>query len=89
MTSPPREAGQEPCPSRSRWPGRFRTFFLAPPPSTSYSVLAIARGGAGVLAPLATEALCAGDILALAGTRDAIAAATDLLTRARAGEPAP
>lgn len=46
---------------------------------TGASVLAIARGEAGVIVPLATEVLRAGDVLALAGTRDAVAAAVEAL----------
>ena len=46
---------------------------------TGASVLAIARGHGGVIIPTATEALRAGDILALAGTSDAIAAAREIL----------
>jgi CPA2 family monovalent cation:H+ antiporter-2 len=51
---------------------------------TGASVLAIARGEGGVIVPMASEVLRASDVLALAGTRDAIAAATDLLK-----DPAP
>jgi CPA2 family monovalent cation:H+ antiporter-2 len=51
---------------------------------TGASVLAIARGEGGVIVPMASEVLRSGDVLALAGTRDAIAAATDLLK-----DPAP
>ena len=46
---------------------------------TGASVLAIARGDEGLLVPTAKEVLRAGDTLALAGTRDAIAAARALL----------
>jgi CPA2 family monovalent cation:H+ antiporter-2 len=46
---------------------------------TGASVLAIARGDEGLLVPTAREVLRAGDTLALAGTRDAIAAARALL----------
>jgi hypothetical protein len=46
---------------------------------TGASVLAIARGDRGVIVPLATEALRAGDVLALAGTHDAVAAAKAML----------
>lgn len=49
------------------------------------SVLAIARGQEGVIVPMATEVLRAGDVLALAGTRDAIAAATEVLRRTGTG----
>jgi CPA2 family monovalent cation:H+ antiporter-2 len=48
---------------------------------TGASVLAIARGDAGVMVPSAGEVLQAGDILALAGTSEAVAAAVELLTR--------
>ncbi len=48
---------------------------------TGASVLAIARGDQGVIGPVASEVLRAGDVLALAGTRDALAAATELLQR--------
>jgi K+:H+ antiporter len=47
---------------------------------TSASVLAIARGEEGVIVPTATEVLRAGDVLALAGTREAVAAARDMLS---------
>ncbi len=43
---------------------------------TGASVLAIARGEEGVIVHMASEVLRAGDVLALAGTRDAITAAT-------------
>ncbi len=46
---------------------------------TGATVLAIRRGSKGVLVPLATDVLEPGDILALAGTQDAIASATQLL----------
>jgi CPA2 family monovalent cation:H+ antiporter-2 len=46
---------------------------------TGASVLAIARGDEGVIVPMASEVLRAGDVLALAGTRDAITAAVDVL----------
>lgn len=46
---------------------------------TGASVLAIARGQEGLLVPTAKEVLRAGDTLALAGSRDAIAAAKELL----------
>jgi CPA2 family monovalent cation:H+ antiporter-2 len=49
---------------------------------TGASVLAIARGDQGVIVPVAGEVLHAGDVLALAGTHDAVAAATALLQRA-------
>ena len=46
---------------------------------TGASVLAIVRGDQGVIVPVAGEVLRAGDVLALAGTRDALAAAAELL----------
>ena len=46
---------------------------------TGASVLAIARGEEGVIVPMASEVLRAGDVLALAGTREAITAAADAL----------
>ena len=46
---------------------------------TGASVLAIARGGRGVVAPTAGEVLDPGDVLALAGAHDAIEAARELL----------
>lgn len=46
---------------------------------TGASVLAIARGDQGVIVPVAGEVLHAGDVLALAGTHDALAAATEVL----------
>ena len=52
---------------------------------TGASVLAIARGDQGVIAPVAGEILRAGDVLALAGTHDAVAAATEVLGRGRPG----
>ena len=53
---------------------------------TGASVLAIARGEEGVIAPMASEVLRAGDVLAIAGTRDAIASATEVLKRTRSGD---
>ena len=56
---------------------------------TGASVLAIGRGEEGVTVPMASELLRAGDVLAIAGTHDAIAAATELLQATRSGaEPA-
>ncbi len=49
------------------------------------SVLAIARGEGGVIDPRSDEVLRAGDILALAGTKDCIAAAREVLERRRDG----
>jgi CPA2 family monovalent cation:H+ antiporter-2 len=46
---------------------------------TGASVLAIVRGDQGVIVPVAGEVLRAGDVLAVAGTRDALAAATEVL----------
>jgi monovalent cation:H+ antiporter-2, CPA2 family len=46
---------------------------------TGATVLALTRAGGGVIVPTATERLQAGDVLALAGTHEAIAAATALL----------
>jgi len=43
-------------------------------------VLAIARGGEGVLVPTGHEELRADDVLALAGTHEAVAAAKQLLS---------
>ncbi len=55
---------------------------------TGASVLAIARGDQGVIVPAAGEVLHTGDVLALAGTHDALAAATELLKRpVPGGEP--
>jgi len=47
---------------------------------TGATVLAITRGGAGVLVPTAAEVLRPGDTLALAGTHEAIDHARELLT---------
>ena len=46
---------------------------------TGASILAIARGEQGVIVPKADEILRGGDVLAIAGTHDAIAAAIELL----------
>lgn len=46
---------------------------------TGASVLAIARGEEGVIVPMASEVLRAGDVLALVGTHDAVSAATTVL----------
>jgi CPA2 family monovalent cation:H+ antiporter-2 len=46
---------------------------------TGASVLAIARGDQGVIVPTAAEVLRADDVLALAGTHDAVSAATRAL----------
>jgi CPA2 family monovalent cation:H+ antiporter-2 len=53
---------------------------------TGASVLAIARGEEGVIVPTAKEVLRAGDVLALAGTREAITAAVDVLRSGDATE---
>ena len=42
---------------------------------TGATVLAIQRGDAGLLVPTAREVLAAGDVLALAGTQEAVEAA--------------
>jgi CPA2 family monovalent cation:H+ antiporter-2 len=47
---------------------------------TGASVLAIARGADGVIAPGAGERFQAGDVVALSGSAEAVAAATELLT---------
>ncbi|MFN7970806.1 MAG: cation:proton antiporter [Acidobacteriota bacterium] len=57
--------------------------------STGATVLAITRGGEGILIPTAKEVLRPGDLLALAGTHESIEAARDLLTSAAPQEPAP
>jgi CPA2 family monovalent cation:H+ antiporter-2 len=46
---------------------------------TGATVLAIGRGAAGLSAPTAREKLAAGDVLALAGTEEAVAAAKAML----------
>lgn len=50
---------------------------------TGGSVLAISRADGGVIVPTATEVLRAGDVLALAGTTEAIEAARSLLGEAQ------
>jgi uncharacterized protein with PhoU and TrkA domain len=45
-------------------------------------VLAIQRGASGIVAPAAEEILRSGDLLVLAGAREATDAAATLLTRA-------
>lgn len=59
--------------------------------STGATVLAISRGGEGILVPSATERLREGDVLALAGTDDAVEAAKTLLIHGetKAQEPPP
>ena len=47
---------------------------------TGASVLAIARSDRGVIVPTASEVLRVGDVLALAGTHDAVAAAKRALS---------
>jgi CPA2 family monovalent cation:H+ antiporter-2 len=54
--------------------------------ATGATALAIRRGQEGVV-PTAAEALRAGDVLVLAGTDEAIAAARELLLRPSAGPP--
>lgn len=56
---------------------------------TGASVLAIARGEDGVIVPTAHEVLRAGDVLAIAGTRDAVAAAREVLKRPRRADAPP
>jgi CPA2 family monovalent cation:H+ antiporter-2 len=53
--------------------------------TTGATVLAIARGEAGLVAPGAQERLAAGDILALAGSHEAVEAAREILLRPAAG----
>jgi len=48
--------------------------------TTGATVLAISRGGEGVLVPTGHEELRADDVLALAGTHEAVAAAKELLS---------
>lgn len=48
---------------------------------TGATVLAIARGEDGVIVPTGHEVLEEGDILALAGSREAVEAATELLLK--------
>ena len=50
---------------------------------TGATVLAITRADEGSLVPTATEKLRPGDVLALAGTREAVEAARRLLLRPR------
>jgi CPA2 family monovalent cation:H+ antiporter-2 len=50
---------------------------------TGATVLAIARPNGAVMIPSASEVLRPGDVLALAGTQEAVAAAQALLTRSR------
>jgi CPA2 family monovalent cation:H+ antiporter-2 len=52
--------------------------------ATGATVLAIARGDEGVLVPTGHEALQVNDVLALAGTREAVEAARELLSRGTA-----
>ena len=51
---------------------------------TGATVLAISRDGQGIVVPSPEEALRAGDVLALAGTEEAVAAAKALLTSGEA-----
>jgi CPA2 family monovalent cation:H+ antiporter-2 len=53
---------------------------------TGATVIAIRRGAQGVVVPGALEVLRAGDVVALAGSREAIDAARVVLAEARAGE---
>jgi CPA2 family monovalent cation:H+ antiporter-2 len=55
---------------------------------TGATVLAISRPGGGVMVPTADETLRAGDVLALAGTREAVDAARALLGADAMGEAA-
>jgi CPA2 family monovalent cation:H+ antiporter-2 len=55
--------------------------------ATGATVLAIARGGEGVLVPTGHEELRADDVLALAGTHEAVTAAKELLSGAAAAPP--
>jgi CPA2 family monovalent cation:H+ antiporter-2 len=48
---------------------------------TGATVLAILRDGEAIVGPAGTERLRGGDVLALAGTRDAIEAAREVLLR--------
>jgi CPA2 family monovalent cation:H+ antiporter-2 len=57
--------------------------------ATGATVLAITRGVEGLLVPTANEVLRIGDVLALAGTHDAIDSARLLLTQQRQDEPMP
>jgi CPA2 family monovalent cation:H+ antiporter-2 len=52
---------------------------------TGATVLAIARGAHGMATPSPTEPLCAGDILALAGSAESIAHARELLSSSGGG----
>lgn len=52
---------------------------------TGASVLAITRGETGLLVPSAKEVLRSGDVLALAGSHEAVASATELLAQPREG----
>jgi CPA2 family monovalent cation:H+ antiporter-2 len=54
---------------------------------TGATVLAISRGDAGVIVPTAAEALAVGDVLALAGTQEAVAAAREILEGRAPGAP--
>lgn len=49
--------------------------------ATGATVLAISRGDTAILIPTASEPLLAGDVVAVAGTRDAVAAARTLLAK--------
>jgi len=56
---------------------------------TGATVLAILRGGEGIIAPTAHERLCAGDVLALAGTHEAVEAAKSLVQETVTSASAP
>jgi CPA2 family monovalent cation:H+ antiporter-2 len=56
---------------------------------TGAILLAISRQGAAIILPKAREVLRPGDVLALAGTHEAIANATQLLAAKRASNPGP
>ena len=49
--------------------------------ATGATVLAISRGESAILIPAASEVLFAGDIVAMAGTREAVTAARTLLAK--------
>ena len=53
---------------------------------TGATVLAITRDDGGVLIPSAAERLRAGDVLALAGTHEAVGAAAEMLLARRVAE---
>jgi len=55
--------------------------------TTGATVLVISRGGQGVLVPTGHELLQVDDVLALAGTQEAVTAARELLSGAAPGNP--